>query len=419
VRWRGAPEFSSKDGKFKAKIRGRLHIDGNYVDQGDGAIGASAAGVPTIAKDIAATRFRRARLGIQGTVFWDVDYILEADFAEDNVVLTDAYVQYSGFPVKARVGQFKTFNALEEMTSSNYITFMERSSMSNAFELGVRRIGAGAIYDENKHFTLAAGYFGANSGVVQNIESEAFGARATLAAINNDRNTVHLGASYRHRSHGDEGRFRYRQRAVDLAQTDRFVDTLAIGDSDDFWGLEGAVVLGPFSVQSEYGELKVDPTSGLVSGANGFTLSGSPTYAAGYVEGSVFLTGERRPYDKGAFGRVKVKNPVLWGEGKRGWGAWQIAGRYDALDLNDGLTVNRTAPAAAGPFNCFPVNAGAANPNNFRFMCGKQETWQLGVNWYLNDYTRLMFNYAESDIDDNLNDGLKVRGVGVRAQVDW
>ena len=32
--------------------------------------------------------------------------------------------------------------------------------------------------------------------------------------------------------------------------------------------------------------------------------------------------------DAGEFGRVKVKHPVFGGSG--GWGAWQIAGRYDA-----------------------------------------------------------------------------------------
>ena len=33
VKWKGAPEFSSSDGKFKMKIRGRLNTDYNGIDQ--------------------------------------------------------------------------------------------------------------------------------------------------------------------------------------------------------------------------------------------------------------------------------------------------------------------------------------------------------------------------------------------------
>ena len=28
-------------------------------------------------------------------------------------------------------------------------------------------------------------------------------------------------------------------------------------------------------------------------------------------------------------------------------------------------------------------------------QCGEMRTWIVGVNWYLNDYVRMMFNYAE------------------------
>ena len=49
----------------------------------------------------------------------------------------------------------------------------------------------------------------------------------------------------------------------------------------------------------------------------------------------MFLTGETKPYDDGVFGRVKVINPGYNGAKAGGWGAWQIAGRYDTVDLSD------------------------------------------------------------------------------------
>lgn len=384
VKWRGAPELSSADGTFKFKVRGRIHADANFVDQ-DTPI--------TAVRDVDATRIRRARLGVQGTVWKDIDYILEADFAGNRISLADAYMQYTGLPMDLRIGHFKTFNGLEEIESSNNITFMERAAFMQAFELGVRRVGAGGVYDENKHWTLAAGYFGANAGEISNDESEAFGARATLGPINREGRVLHLGASVRHRSAGSSDTsalalpntntllFAYAAQAANLSMTGRFVNTGAIGQSDTFWGLELASVWGPLSMQGEYGQIDVDTP---------FFVEGNPTFDGWYVDTSWFLTGETRPYDKGVFGRVKVKNPVF----KGGTGAWQLAGRYDVIDLSN--------------------NGGFVCP-----ACGTQKTWLFGVNWYLNDYTRLMLNLNKSDIDGGINDGADIKGLGMRAQVDW
>jgi phosphate-selective porin OprO/OprP len=56
------------------------------------------------------------------------------------------------------------------------------------------------------------------------------------------------------------------------------------------------------------------------------------------------------------------------------------------------------------------------------------------LNWWLNDYTGLQFQYSESDIEGgplfftnaagalvsaNVNDGAKIRGFGTRMRFDW
>jgi phosphate-selective porin OprO/OprP len=124
----------------------------------------------------------------------------------------------------------------------------------------------------------------------------------------------------------------------------------------------------------------------------------------------LYLTGETRNYlgSEGIFGRTKVKNPV-WG-GSGGWGAWQIAGRYDVLDLSD------KAAAMNAVYGCSE--------------CGTQETWLFGLNWLLTDYTALKLQVSQSRITGgnggnppgsgfNKNDGADITGVGVRWQVDW
>jgi phosphate-selective porin OprO/OprP len=423
VKWRGAPEFSSADEKkFKMKIRGRIEADYNAIDQDQDITGRP---------DVSAAEIRRARIGVEGVVWTDVKYIVEVDFANDAPALKDAYAEYTGLAkgLGLRFGNTKTFNSLEHLTSANYLTFMERAAFVEAWGID-RQIGAAAIYNA-EHFTLAAGVFGptpfADEVWLQDVKTGA--ARVTFAPINREVNgvnqVVHLGGSWRGREGADHLRanntlnpfadqfFRYRARGADLHLADRFVSTPQIFDQDTFWGIEGAVVLGPWHVAGEYSQLEGDVSS--------LFLGSDPTYTGWYVESGLFLTGETRPYKDGIFQRVKVKNPVVWSKGG-GWGAWQIAGRYDVLDLTDkALTLQGNAavvnPAlAASLLNCV--------------ACGEQATWQVGVNWYLNDYTRVFFNYGESDIGGgplllasgasaNVNDGANIKGFGTRVHVDW
>ena len=324
--------------------------------------------------------------------------------------------------------------------SANYITFMERPAFIEAFGID-RQIGGGLSHAE-KNWTASAGIFGdsvASSPQFPGFDGEenlTFAARATVAPIAEEGRVLHFGASVRTRDVGDDQPFlQYQARAADLALANRFVNTGRIGESDNLWALEAAGVWGPFSVQGEYAQLSVDLPGGafinnvsstgstgstpffdITPGrlgnlsptaliANPFAGVPNPTYSGWYLETALFLTGETKPYDNGVFGRVKVLNPVQWGEGKGGWGAWQIAGRYDTVDLSDAAF--NDAPAVANNFTggCANTRLGVnqytaqgtvpANPIRLA-QCGEQETWALGVNWYLNDYVKLLFNYTES-----------------------
>jgi phosphate-selective porin OprO/OprP len=397
VKWKGAPELSSSDGKFKFKVRGRVMGDFNSIDQDEAITGE---------QDINGVELRRARLGVEGVVYYDWKYKFEVDFAGDGTAVKDAYIAYANWgPWKKSeiiVGNFKVATSLEDMTSSRFITFMERSAFIEAF--GIDRQIGGGVWAGDKHWSFQTGYYGASSGEQGDFfdDQSTYSARATVAPINNDTTVVHLGASYRHRDAGtlrDTGAaelFRYRARAADLHLADRFVATPRVGDADDMFVLEGALVWKSFSVQGEYAQLETDiPTT---------IASVSPTYDGWYVEASWFLTGEMRNYkaDSGSFGRVKVKNPVYGGSG--GWGAWQIAGKYDVIDLSDG--------AAA-------INASTA-PNAVACTeCGEQNTWLIGLNWWMTDHTALKFNVTQSEIEGGANDGADITGFGMRAQIDW
>ena len=192
VKWKGAPELSSKDGKFKFKVRGRINADYNGIDQ-DTAI----TGDP----DVSATELRRARLGVEGVLFSDWKYILEVDFANDTTAIKDAYVQYTGWPVYITVGNFKTPNTLDNLTSANYITFMERAGVHRCLHArsGDRR----RPVPSRPHWTASAGIFGEGPGAAPLFsgftgdENVTFASRITAAPINREAQRRQPGAPSR------------------------------------------------------------------------------------------------------------------------------------------------------------------------------------------------------------------------------
>lgn len=372
IKWEPAPSISSPDGRFEMNIRGRIFVDTAWANDSDDSM------------NLGATEFRTARLGVEGKAWKDVKYKFEADFAGGEVELKDAYLQWSG-PAKFTLGQFKTPNSLQEQTSSRYITLMERASFTDAFELS-RMIGFGVGFGGDD-WTLNGGIFRGADSVDNEDEGVTLASRLTKGFKFGDTQ-LHVGTSFRYRDNGDDqADLRYRQRPHQH-MSDRFVATSRIADSDSMYAVEAAAVMGSAAIQAEWATLKANlaaPAAGVAD----------PSFSGGYVEASFFLTGEARKYDakKGSFQRPNVNNPVFEG----GTGAWQLAGRFDRIDLSDQQVFG-----------------------------GEQNTYVLGVNWYLNRHARLMLNYSHSaiknatDVSANGADGTNsVDAVGLRAQIDW
>ena len=365
-----AMAIATDDGLFEFNIRGRLFSDAAWVSDGDDSM------------DVKSTEFRTARLGVEGKAWENVKYKFEADFADNEVDMKDAYVQYKSEAGSWTFGQFKTPNSLEEQTSSRHITFMERSSFTDAFGLA-RMMGIG-FGNGGDNWTFKAGVFRGGNNVDAEDEGETFAARGTYGA-KTDNGAWMLGASVRQRSVGDQSDLRYRQRPHNHL-SDRFVATSRIASKDSFFGLEGAAQMGSFHFATEYG---------FLSAKDGGTTGENANFSGGYAEVGFFLTDEEKPLklSKGTWDRPKVKNPLHAG----GIGAWQVAAKYDTIDLSD-----------EGVFG------------------GEQDTFIFGVNWYLNRHTRFMANYSHSSVDNafdvsaNGADGENnIDALGVRFQVDW
>ena len=386
VKFKAFPEISSGD--WSAKVRGRLMLDWATVD-GD---------VPVLAGEDDyienAIESRRTRLGVQGKMPMNTAYKVEVEYdpADGDIDITDAYLQWKTPLGKLTAGQHRVPVSLEENTSSLDVTFMERAAFTDAFGYD-RQVGL-SINPNGDNWSVKAGIFGANLADEESNEGYTLAARGTFAPINEDDRVIHLGASIAHHDIEDStGEFRARQRPQ-VHQEQRYINTWDVAaDSVLNYGAELAGVFGPFSAQAEYAKLELDTPFG-----------DDPELEGYYVDLSWFLTGESRKYkgDSGKFSRVTPKASV----GDGGWGAWQVAVRYDVVDLTD-----------VNPESMGPLTPGTG---------GEQESIIAGVNWHLNKYVKLMANYAHTEIEDS-EQNFEITGstdneidsFQLRAQVDW
>ena len=106
--------------------------------------------------------FRRARLGAKGSVTNNMNYFFQMDFAFfGRPTFTDVWVEWTDLPFlgTVRAGQWKQPFSLEVVSSFRYTTFMERSSMFQAFD-PFRHIGIGFYnHSEDLMTTWAASMF--------------------------------------------------------------------------------------------------------------------------------------------------------------------------------------------------------------------------------------------------------------------
>lgn len=404
--WRGAPQFSDNEG-WSFKARGRLHYDTAYIAKpGDYSANRNLG---------FNSRVRRVRLGAEGTMPGGFGYKVEADFANASVAFGDALLSWSDRDkdVLIRVGNFETLNGLEQITSSNYITFLERSQLNDAF-INTRRLGAAAaLLGEDERYRIEAGLFTAHS-VDSSFDNDGWiGSARAVYAPKLGKGRLHFAANYQHRNFQENNGgansvsvnspsvnqvARYRARPF-LQTTDvRFVDTGNFAaKGDDILGVEAAAIFPSVYLTGEAQWAKVrsyrpgDSAVGLnaFASATQVTPRDNPGFFGGYVELGYFLTGETRGYKDNVWGRTKVLNPLS----KGGSGAWQLAARFDYLDLD-------SSALKSAPVNNFATGVSAAAQTSLALgRGGKQKGALLGLNWYPSDYARIMINYIHIDVD--------------------
>ena len=335
------------------------------------------------------SQFRRLRLGARGTSFEVLEYSLGVDFALANQPsYLDNYLEWKDLPYlqHVRAGHYFEPFSLERVTQNRNNTFMERSlvdTFAPARNMGVMAYGN----TENERATWAIGTFRTNSDNVGNDSfdsGQALTMRGTMLPwwdeASDGRFYLHLGGAYSYRA-AYQGQVRFRNTPEIRKQQPAnvfgpvgppspsnyinnapgpfapiFVDTGFIAaDHFQLFDPEFALILGPLSLQSEYAFAVVDQIDGPSLFFNGYM-----------AQVSYFLTGEHRPYDRRLgihdrvrpfedFFRVRTKSRGI----QTGLGAWEVAARFSNIVLND-------------------KNIQGNNLTDFT----------VGLNWYLNPYTR-------------------------------
>jgi phosphate-selective porin OprO and OprP len=415
IETRGKLEVGTPAGDFVWRIGGRTHLDSVWYgnDRGTDTRTTMANG----------TEFRRARLDVTATLYraWQIKF--QYDFVNSGTAgIRDAYIRYNrtvgAFPSYAMVGNFKEPFSLEEYTSSNNITFMERA-LPNVFAPS-RKIGIGLGTSGHNLWAVQGGLFGEGVAIENNqpgcsaaFTVDALGnitpsrnpsvvctngkhnegyagvGRIVLSPIHSDTSdrVLHFGIASEIRRPDDGDAVRFRQRP-ESNLGDRLIDTGAIAMVDDTIkvGVEAAGNYGPLSLQGEYMRTDVQRAGNLAE----------PSFDGWYVMGTWVITGESRIYKfpDGVFENPKPSRIV----GQGGIGAWELTTRFSSLDLND-------------------------VDNGVRFDGGEQENFTVGMNWYPTPNLKFVANYTRvMDLEDanaGSFDGVEPEIFALRAQAHW
>jgi phosphate-selective porin OprO/OprP len=135
-----------------------------------------------------------------------------------------------------------------------------------------------------------------------------------------------------------------------------------------FWDLHTAYYYKQLAINAEW-----------ASGFQDYALNSSLAYRTHlpvqsfYVLAGYMLTGETRS----GLGIVKPRHPLGFKDGQLGFGAWELTGRYQQMNIGKEVFSN-----------------GLADPN---LWTNSLYITDLGFNWHINQYLKFLFTWEHSE----------------------
>lgn len=371
--WKNGLKLSDDAGN-SMKVGGRMYVDWAWFNSDDDY---DNSGGPAL---VDGTEFRTVRLFAEGAMHDVVEYKLQLDFSSGAAKFKDVWVGLDRTPLFGmglKVGQFKQPFGLEELTSSKYVTFMERSQTAGFAPSRESGIQLGRAFADERA-TFHASFFRETNDQGKGLSDAGYGFAGRLTGLawqDGDDRLLHLGFGTAH--HNPDGDARDYALEPEAHLQPEFAEITVPAAGTWLYDVEAAVVAGPLSAQGEY----------LIASNTAPADLQDTSFSSWYGQVSWFLTGESRPYKKssGTFGRVEPESSY---DGEGGTGAFELAARYSSTDLDDGDVQGGTLDAIT-----------------------------VGGNWYLNPNTRVMLNWVRSDGDTAVM-GV-TNAVQARFQVDF
>ena len=357
---KGGLKIKTEDGRFEGALAGRIHYDFASISEDIKDEDADKDGFYV----------RRAYLTLSGKLY-GFKYKFEGDF-KSGVESKEFWIGADALGGFVMVGHNRPAFAMEGMTSSNDILFIERPFISNNTIYSGREYQNALRYDyESGGFGMKVAYYTANpdqdkdSGAVPN-SGNGYSARLTFAPMMEEGSVLHLGASFDLADYKNEGD------GVDIkakpaAKNGPSYTLISAADYDEQSTITGELgaVFGPAYFQGEYSVASFDGSGG------------SQDVESFYVQAGYFLTGESRSYkvSKGGFSKPKPKSDK---------GAIELKVRYDFVENSD---------AASSP---------------------EASAISFGVNYYVNPQVRFMLDYnmaqySEDGAEDDEPDAIVAR----------
>lgn len=419
-RWNNGIVFETPDRRTTFSLGGRVHADYRYFEE-----------------DTAASTFdiRRAYLTLQGKwnewLTWD----LTGDFAQSGGTALDVGWVNAAWSDKlqVRAGQFKMPFSLEELTSSRFLDFQERSFVNRLAPAKERGLMVHGVPYTGLTYAVAL-----SNGQGKNVnetspkyDSPDVIGRATVNVAEllqqQARAVYHFGAAF------SSGEFSTNATTTAVAGTATllngsgsteargatfFTPTTFTSPSVDRTrlGFETALAYGPFKLQGEIAQAKF----------KGRTTDATPQnfdkgIDAWYLSLHWMITGERyaETYRNGVFGRMSPISP--YEPGGSGSGAWELAVRFSEFDATDFPIV---AAAPAGNGTGFTTVGSLANPT----ATNKAKALTLGLKWIWTPNFKIYLNYIDTKFDNGIRfsptggtpfTSDNERAVTMRAAFDW
>jgi phosphate-selective porin OprO/OprP len=382
----GAEGFTYTDGLNQLRLRGNIAVDGRWYSD---RVTAESADTWLL---------RRARPDIQGTFARIYDFRLLPDFGNGKTLIMDAWVSGRFQPWFAlQAGKFKAPVGLERQQLEQFNRFLEvglPSALLPYRDLGLQASGEvllGAlayafgvfdgVTDGNSTDANASPDAGSNDGRKE-YEGRLFARPFTASAIaglrglgfgiggtwGNEAGTPAATLLSAYRTPGQQSFFTFR-----TGNSATYADGRRYRLTPQFYYYAGSLgVLGEYARTSEEVTRQVAPT---------LSRSARLSNSAWQLAASWFLTGELASYN--GFVPLSPFEPA-----KSGWGALELVARLHQLRVDKAAFADGAA-SFADP----TVAARAARAIG------------IGVNWYLNQKVKWMFDYERTRFDGGAKAG--------------